>query len=36
MGDEPAVAWSVNGERFEMQVHGDTAVFFHPDGQESR
>lgn len=33
IGDEPAVAWSVNGERFEMQVHGDTAVFFHPDGQ---
>ena len=33
LGDEPAVAWSINGARFEMQVYGDTAAFFHPDGQ---
>lgn len=32
LGDEPAVAWSVGDARFEMQVHGDTATFFHPDG----
>jgi hypothetical protein len=33
LGDDPAVAWSINGARYEMQVHGDTAAFFHPDGQ---
>lgn len=33
LGDDPVVAWSVDGARFEMQVYGDTAAFFHPDGQ---
>lgn len=33
LGDEPAVAWSIDGARFEMQVYKDTAAFFHPDGQ---